>query len=132
MDRRTFLTTLAAAGAAFAIPTGAEAATWINLGSRKVNGLVDVDRINVGANWGRFRRIRLKVRGTPLFIARIVVEFGNGGEQVIRFNQLFLPGQSTGSLDLLGDQRFIKHVTFVYGKLPLGQGATYVDLQGRR
>lgn len=132
MNRRTFMTTLAGAGASLMIPASAEAAAWLQLGSRKVNGLVDVDRINVGASFGRFRRIRLKVRGTPLFIARIVVEFGNGGEQVIRFNQLFLPGQSTGSLDLAGEKRFIQHVTFVYGKLPLGQGATYVDLQGRR
>ena len=132
MDRRQFLTAMAGAGLATLLPATAEAATWLALGTRKVNGLLDADRIHVGSGWGKFRRIRLRIRGNDLFLHRVVVRFENGGEQRVNVNRFYPQGSYTAALDLDGDKRFIRHVSFVYGKFPNGQGATFIDLQGRR
>lgn len=133
MDRRAFLTTLAGAGAAAMLPAAAEAApSWLKLGTTRVNGLADVDRIHVGAGWGKFRRVRLGVRGNNLFMYRFVVEFGNGQRQELRVRAFIPQGGYTRAIDLNGGKRFIKHVTFFYGKIPNGQGPTRVDLFGRR
>ena len=132
MDRRTFLTTLAGAGVATILPATAEAATWVHLGTERVRGLVDVDRIHVGAGWGKFRKVRLRVRGNDLFLYRFVVKFENGGEQEMHVSNYIPQGGHTRTLDLHGGKRFIRHVTFFYGKIPNGQGSTWVDLFARR
>lgn len=132
MDRRAFLTTLAGAGLATTLPAPAEAATWIHLGSESVRGLADVDRIHVGDGWGKFRKVRLRVRGNDLFLYRFVVRFENGERQEMEVRNFIPEGGHTRTLDLHGGKRFIRHVTFFYGKVPNGQGATWVDLFGRR
>ena len=68
MDRRIFLTTLAGAAAASFLPSTAEASNWKKLGTRKVDGLIDRDRITVGNSWGKFEKIRLRVRGNDLMM----------------------------------------------------------------
>jgi hypothetical protein len=132
MDRRAFLTTLAGAGVATLLPATADAATWVHLGSERVRGLADVDRIHVGAGWGKFRKVRLHVRGNDLFLYRFVVRFENGGDQELAVRTFIPEGGHTRTLDLAGGKRFIRHVTFFYGKIPNGQGSTWVDLFGRR
>ncbi|MGD9915752.1 MAG: hypothetical protein AB7S80_16870 [Rhizobiaceae bacterium] len=133
MHRRAFLTTVIGGGvAATMLPGVAEAASWLHLGTRRVNGLADVDRIHVGGNWGRFRRVRLRVRGNDLFLYRMVLEFGNGGRQEVGVRAFIPQGGYTRAIDLSGDKRFIRHVTFFYGKLPNGHGPTFVELYGRR
>jgi hypothetical protein len=132
MDRRAFLTTLAGAGLATVLPTAADAATWVHLGTRKVNGVLDVDSIGVGAGWGTFRKVRLKVRGNDLFLYRFVVRFENGGSQEMQVANFIPQGGYTRTLDLKGGERFIRRVNFFYGKIPNGQGSTWVDVYGRR
>ncbi len=41
-------------------------------------------------------------------------------------------GAHTRSIDLVGGDRFIKSVSFTYGKFPNGNGPTYVEVRGRR
>lgn len=56
MRRRTFLGALAGGALLPLMPGPADAAQWSRLGTRRVNGLVDVDRIHVGAGASRFDR----------------------------------------------------------------------------
>lgn len=135
MDRRTFLLTFTGAAlAATMLPdVEAEAATgWIKLGTRKVNGFLDVDRIGVGAGEGKFRKLRLRVRGNDLFLFRMKATFENGGSQEFALRLLIPQGGYTRSLDLKGAKRFIRHVDFFYGKPKDGGGGTFVDLYGQR
>ena len=135
MDRRTFLLTFTGAALAATTLPGMEAEAapnWIKLGTRKVNGFIDVDRIHVGSDDGRFRKLRLRVRGNDLFLFRMKATFENGGSQEFSIRLLIPKGGYTRSLDLKGDRRFIRHVDFFYGKPKNGGGGTFVDLYGQR
>ena len=132
MDRRSFITGFALIATGSLAATRAEAATWYSLGTRRVNGLVDVDQINVGAGAGVFDKIRLKVTGNDLMIYDLDVRYGNGAHDDIPVRLLIPQGSMTRVIDLRHHDRFIRHVRFTYGKFPNGQGPTYVELFGRR
>ncbi len=132
MDRRSFITGFALAATGGLIATQAQAATWYSLGTRRVNGLVDVDQINVGAGAGVFDAIRLKVTGNDLMIYDLDVRYGNGARDDIPVRLLIPQGGMTRVIDLRLNNRFIRYVRFTYGKFANGQGPTYVELQGRR
>lgn len=132
MDRRIFLLGIAATPIALALPETAEAAQWVKLGTRRVNGAVDVDRIQVGQGAGTFRSLRVRVRGNALRLFDLTVRYGNGQEDHIPVRALIPQGGQTRALDLAGGNRFIRYVQFTYGRIPNGQGPTFVDLFGRR
>jgi hypothetical protein len=133
MLRRTFLSGLVFAAAAPAlVATEAQAATWQFLGSRRVNGALDFDRIPVGIGKGRFDRIRLKVVGNDLMIYDLEVRYGNGVIDDVPVRLLIPEGGQTRAIDLRGTDRRIRAVRFAYGKFANGNGPTYVELYGRR
>ncbi len=132
MDRRTFLLGMAATPVVLALPETAEAAQWVKLGTSRVNGAVDVDRIQVGQGAGMFRSLRVRVRGNALRLFDLSVRYGNGKEDHIPVRALIPQGGQTRVLDLAGGNRFIRYVQFTYGRIPNGQGPTFVDLFGRR
>ncbi|HHY50926.1 MAG TPA: hypothetical protein GYA10_14415 [Alphaproteobacteria bacterium] len=133
MLRRTFLSGLVLAAATPALlATEAQAATWVFLGSTRVNGLVDFDRIHVGAGKGSFDKLRLKVVGNHLMIYDLDVRYGNGVNDDIPVRMLIPEGGMTRVIDLRASNRFIRTVRFTYGKFANGNGPTYVELYGRR
>lgn len=135
MDRRQFLSGIAMMAAAGPLlsSTSAEAApAWVYLGRRRVNGLLDRDRIAVGAGAGRFTAIRLRVTGNSLLLYDLIVRYGNGNPDNLRVRTLIRQGGTTRAIDLKANRRFIRDVSFTYGKLPNGRGPTYVELWGRR
>lgn len=132
MDRRSFITGIALAATGGLVATQAQAATWYSLGRRRVNGLVDVDQINVGASAGVFDKIRLKVTGNDLMIYDLDIRYGNGGHDDIPVRLLIPEGGMTRIIDLRYHDRYIRYVRFTYGKFPNGRGPTYVELLGRR
>ncbi|MEO6636363.1 MAG: hypothetical protein ABIN41_12260, partial [Devosia sp.] len=92
LNRRTLLAGVAGLGAALLAPLEASAASWVNLGSRNVNLLLDHDTISVGAGVGLFTRIRLKVTGNTVFIDSMKVVFANGASHTVSLRFMFLPG----------------------------------------
>ena len=132
MDRRTFMLGLAAAPMALALPETAEAQQgWVRLGTRRVNGFIDVDRIPVGDGAGTFRSLRVRVRGNALRLFDMTVRYGNGVDDSIPVRAIIPAGGYTRVLDLRGGNRFIRFVQFTYGRLPTGARPTFVDLYGR-
>jgi hypothetical protein len=119
-----------ALGGAAVITGEAQAASWVLLGRRQVNGGVDVDQINVGRGAGVFSRIRLKVTGNDLMIYDLDVRYGNGANDDIPVRLLIPQGGQTRAIDLRANNRFIRHVRFTYGKFANGRGATHVELWG--
>ena len=132
MDRRDFLLGTAAAAGAMLVTGESQAATWVSLGRRRVNGLVDFDRINVGAGKGVFNALRLKVTGNDLMLYDLVVRYGNGADDNIPVRLLIPEGGRTRILDLRARNRFIRHVRFSYGRFFNLRGPTFVELLGRK
>ncbi len=104
---------------------------WDRLGSRQVNFVGDRDTIVVTASEGRFDAIRLDVDRGDLEMYDVVVTFGNGErfspETRWRFNQ----GTRSRVIDLPGEARFIKTVSFLY-KSKLRKGRATLTLFGRQ
>lgn len=132
MDRRSLLLGFGAITLGGLAAAQAEAATWRFLGKRKVNGLVDVDQINVGLAAGTFDKLRLKVTGNDLMIYDLDVRYGNGAHDDLPVRALIPQGGYTRAIDLRYTDRFIRHVRFTYGKFANGRGDTWVELYGRR
>ncbi|WP_374626007.1 hypothetical protein [Devosia sp.] len=132
MDRRTLLLGFGAATLGSLTAAPAEAATWVFLGKRRVNGLVDFDQIDVGASAGTFDKIRLHVTGNDLMIYDLDVRYGNGANDDIAVRALIPQGGYTRAIDLRLNNRFIRRVRFTYGKFANGRGETWVELHGQR
>ena len=113
----------------FALPAHADG-DWQKLGERTVNGRIDKDVIEVGADDGLFTAIQVKVEGSALDMYDIKVVFASGKpfspSTRLRFNK----DSSSRVIDLPGDKRVIKRVEFKYGNVP-GGGNARVELWGK-
>jgi len=108
------------------------AGAWIPLGDRVVNFRGDHDVIPVTAASGRFRRLRIAVAHTPIFLHRAVVVFGNGQSMVIPVNRVIQPGTTTRAVALPGGSRIVRNVQFFYRSQPRVRGRGIVRLMGQR
>ncbi len=108
-------------------------AQWTFLGSAKVNGVgVDHDEILVTALEGNFSAIKLFVEHEGIEFERVVVHFGNGGQQELTIRDFIPAGGETRVLDLTGRNRIIHSVDFYYKSNPLTKRKGKVKLYGRR
>lgn len=132
MDRRQFVVGTLVSVVASAAVDEANAATWVKLGERQVDGALDFDTITVGRSLGTFDHIMLKVRGNDLMILDLDVRYGNGANDDIPVRLLIPQGGQTRRIDLRANNRFIRNVRFTYAKFANGRGATFVELWGER
>jgi hypothetical protein len=88
---------------------------WVELGCQQVN-LVGVDRdtIRVGRREGRFKAIRLHVRGADVEIRDLRVIYAGGEPDDIRVQHFLRAGERTRPLDLRGWERAIRQIDLVY------------------
>ncbi len=89
---------------------------WTLLGQASVDGRGDRDRIPVGQERGRFRRIQIKVDRAPIEFHRVVVHYANGRSEEVDVRQRISAGGQTRAIDLRGDDRAIDSVEFLYSK----------------
>jgi hypothetical protein len=106
-------------------------ASWEKLGERTVNGKMDRDVIDVGADDGTFTAIRVKVEGSSLLMHEIRVVFLNGETFEPKTRLYFSKNSQSRIIDLPGNKRVIKRVEFKYGNLP-GGGNANVELWGKK
>ena len=132
MDRRNFLTSLIGISAAAALGGEALAAAPVFLGRRKVDPFLDRDVIHVGAGRGLFRKVQFHVSGNDAYIFDVNVDYTIGGNEHFGTRFKIPQGGFSRKLNLRYNKRFIRDVTFRYGKLPNGRGATHVELWGWR
>lgn len=116
-----------------AISTALSAQSWTFLGSAKVHGVgVDHDEILVTAMQGDFSAIKLFVEHEGIEFERVVVHFGNGGQQELAIRDFIPAGGETRVLDLTGRDRIIHSVDFYYKSNPLTKRKGKVKLYGKR
>lgn len=109
----------------------AQRGDWVHLGDKHVDGNADHDTISVGRSDGRFRQLQIRVEDAPVDFQRVVVHFGNGGDEELAFRERISPGSATRAMDLRGRSRVIKSVEFWYEKANWGSKRPTVRLYGR-
>lgn len=132
MDRRFFLGSALGVSSLVLLGSDARAAAPVFLGRRKVDPFLDRDVVHVGASHGLFRKVQFHVSGNDVFIYDINVDYTIGGNEHFGTRFKIPQGGFSRKLDLRFNKRFIRDVTFHYGKLPNGKGATHVELWGWR
>lgn len=96
-------------------PGGPGAGNWTELGCQQVNLFgADRDSIRVGRREGRFRAIRLLVRGAEVEVIDLKVIYAGGQPDDIPVQRFIRPGERTGPLDLRGRERAIERIEMVY------------------
>lgn len=103
---------------------------WVKLGERSVGFGVDRDSIQVGRQDGRFRALKLAVRGADIFLIDLKVTYGNGQTEDLVVRAPIRAGSETRALDLSGEARVIQRVDFVYRARPGFAGRAIVELFG--
>ena len=87
---------------------------WQRIGSKKVNFKLDRDVIPVGLDDGRFSKLKVLVTRGSLNMHKMVVHYGNGAKNEIALRHNFGRKSTSRIIDLKGNKRFIKKITFIY------------------
>ena len=87
---------------------------WEKIGTKVVNFKIDKDVVKVGADDGRFTKLKLAVSGGGLNMHRMVVHYGNGERDEIEVRHDFSKKSASRVIDLKGNTRIIQKITFVY------------------
>ena len=88
---------------------------WVELGCQQV-ALIGKDRdtIKVGRREGRFKSIRLLVRGADVEVRNVRVIYANGEPDNLEVKHFIKAGERTRPLDLKGWERSIDRIEMVY------------------
>jgi hypothetical protein len=112
-------------------PVGGGGADWTELGCKRVSLFgVDRDSIEVGRSEGRFKAIRLYVRGADIQMLDLKVVYGNGEPDHIPVRTLIRQGDRTRPLDLRGRERFVRRIDMTYLTVPNFKGQATVCAEG--
>jgi hypothetical protein len=104
---------------------------WVELGCQRVSLFgVDRDTIRVGRREGRFKAIRLHVRGADINMLDLTVVYSNGEPDRLRVRSIIRQGERTGPLDLKGWQRSIDRIEMTYVTIPNFKGQATVCAEG--
>jgi hypothetical protein len=103
---------------------------WELLGTRRVGVMLDRDVLDVGMKEGRFRKIKLRVRGNDVHFYDLKVVYGNGQADDIRVRENLREGSETRPLDLSGRDRFIRHIEMTYGRDINFRGKATIEVWG--
>jgi hypothetical protein len=99
-----------------ALPAGAAAQRWEELGSRRVRLTAERDVIDVGATDGLFTAIRIEADGDiEMFNIRVV--FADGSDFSPNTRVTFREGTRSRVIDLPGAARAIRRVSFAYRRM---------------
>ncbi len=104
---------------------------WEHLGSRTVNYRLDKDVIKVTAKEGGFKKLKIKVTGGAVNMHRMVVQYGNGQKDVIQLRHNFSRKSATRLIDLKGNKRVIRDITFFYDTKNLSRKRAKVHVFGK-
>jgi len=110
---------------------GADAGRWVELGCQRVSLFgSDRDSIRVGRREGRFKAIRLHVRGADVEMLDLKVIYANGEPDDIQVRHFIRQGERTRPLDLRGRERAIDRVDMLYRTVPNFKGQATVCVEG--
>lgn len=104
---------------------------WIELGCQQVSLFgKDRDSVRIGRREGRFKAIRLHVRGADVEMLDLRVIYSNGQPDDLPVRSVIRQGERTRPLDLKGWERSIDRVDMVYRTIPNFKGLATVCVEG--
>lgn len=112
-----------------ALPPGQAYNGEVLFGVQDVGFLVDRDVIRVGAEIGKFDRIRLRVLRNEIFITDLKVIFEDGASETLLSDTRIRAGRKTGWI-ALEHKGFIKEIQLVYRSKPKFKGQARVEVFG--
>jgi hypothetical protein len=104
---------------------------WERLGARTVEFRQDVDTISIGRSEGYFHRIMFQVDGAPIEMDNVRIYFGNGASYSPPTKLIFSDVDRSRAIDLPGQGRIIRSITFNYRSVNTGQGRATVTVYGQ-
>lgn len=126
------VTSLTTANLAFAQRSpGGRPGTWELLGTQTVGFATDRDVVRVGRQDGRFRAIKLRVRGNAIEMLDLKVVYGNGQPDDLTVRSRIRAGGETRAIDLKGERRAIQEVQMVYKSRSNFKGRATVEVYGQ-
>jgi hypothetical protein len=110
---------------------GGDGRDWTELGCKRVSLFGrDRDSVDVGRREGRFKAIRLHVRGADVEVLDLRVIYANGAPDDIPVKAFLRQGERTRPLDLRGFERSIRRVELTYRTVPNFKGIARVCVEG--
>jgi hypothetical protein len=104
---------------------------WVELGCQRVQLFgADRDVIRVDRREGRFKAIRLHVRGADVNMLDLKVVYGNGEPDHLPVRSVIRQGERTRPLDLRGWERLINRIEMTYATIPNFKGQATVCVEG--
>lgn len=104
---------------------------WEELGCKEVSLFgTDRDSIRVGRREGRFKAIRLYVRGADVEMLNLRVIYANGEPDDLEVKHFFRQGDRSRPLNLRGWERSIDRVEMRYRTIPNFKGLARVCIEG--
>jgi hypothetical protein len=110
----------------------AQTPKWKLLGIRKVTFKTEMDVIKVGADEGVYKKIKLTVKKSGIHLKDLKVHFVNGDVFDVEIRRIIPAGGETRVIDLPGNNRMIKKVTFWYESTQKNKKRATVRLFGRK
>ena len=112
------------------IPSGPDAAGGdVLFGVQSVGFINDRDVIRVGAELGKFDKIRLRVHDNDIFLKELRVIYSNGEPDILELEANVPANARTKWFDLKGD-RFIREIQLSYRSRPGFRGQARVEVYG--
>ena len=105
---------------------------WKKLGTKKVSYGLDRDVIHVGLKDGVFNKLKVQVTGGALNMHKMVIEYGNGAKENVNLKHNFPQGGGTRVIDINGNNRVIKDITFWYDTKNISRKKAKVHVFGRK
>jgi hypothetical protein len=104
---------------------------WVELGCKQVSLFgKDRDSVRVGRREGRFKAIRLHVRGADVEMLDLTVVYANGQPDELRVRRILRQGDRTRALDLQGRERAIDRIDMTYRTVLNFKGLANVCVEG--
>ena len=104
---------------------------WVLLGERTVNDGAETDEILVTSARGAFDALRVEVRRAPIRFYDMKVHYGNGAVQDVELRDVIPAGGQSRVIDLRGDERVIRRITFRYETRSPGRRRAVIRVYGR-
>lgn len=106
---------------------------WRELGMVKAGHKGDHDRIEIIGKHDTFRRIKIRVEGSPLKLKKMVVRYdGDGAPENIGIRDELPKGGESRAIDLKGGKRKLKSVEFWFETKGFLNGKAEVFLYGSK
>ncbi len=115
-----------------AAPVSPTPGTWVLLACQQISPASDRGSLRAGQTAGRYKAIRLNIRGGDMELLELKVHYPDGVPNDISVHQVIRKGESTRPLHLMGYERPIDRIDMVYRLATDHVGLATVCVEGLR